>query len=90
MDGWIYKSIIRFVLISVNIDSKVGSVGFIPRLLSFVLSMYLIKIDKETGEPLRNPETGLVLRCGPNEEGEFIGVIKEGDPIKDFQGFVAQ
>jgi len=64
----------------------VGAVGFIPRALSFILNIHLIKVDKETGEIIRDPNTGLAIHCGPNEPGELVGVIKEGDPIKDFQG----
>jgi hypothetical protein len=79
---------INFVLpfSTVNIDNKVGSVGFIPRFVRFLLNIHLIKVDKYTGEPIRDPKTGLAIHCGPNEPGELVGVIKEGDPIKDFQG----
>jgi len=71
----------------VNIDNTVGAVGFLPRLLKPLVSMRIIKVDKETGEPLRNSKTGLTIECEPNEAGELIGIIKEGDPIKDFQGY---
>ena len=51
-----------------------------------VYPVFLIKVDDETGEPLRDPKTGLAIRSGFGEPGELVGIIKEGDPIKDFQG----
>ena len=38
-------------------------------------------MDKTTGEPLRD-ENGFCIKCLPNEEGEFIGKIVRGDPVK--------
>ena len=48
---------------------------------SLSLPLKLIKVDKTTGEPLRD-ENGFCIKCQPNEEGEFIGKIVRGDPVK--------
>ncbi|CAG7725933.1 unnamed protein product [Allacma fusca] len=70
----------------VNIDSHVGAVGFIPRIAYPFLPMKMIKLD-ENGEPLRDPKTGLAVKCGPNEAGELVGKIIRNHPIRDFQGY---
>jgi solute carrier family 27 fatty acid transporter 1/4 len=51
-----------------------------------LLPLYLIRVDKNTGEPLRDAD-GFCIRCEPGEPGEFIGKIVRGDPVKDFQGY---
>ncbi|CAL8072558.1 unnamed protein product [Orchesella dallaii] len=70
-----------------NIDSTTGAVGFVPRFLYSVLPTALIKVDKHTGEPIRDPKTGLCIRCKPNEPGELMAKIVEKHPIRDFQGY---
>ena len=75
-----------------NIDNRVGAVGFIPIgvvpefLAERLLPLKLIKVNSETGEPLRDND-GYCIRCQPGEEGEFIGKIVKGDPVKDFTGY---
>ncbi len=51
-----------------------------------LLPLKLIRLDKATGEPLRDDQ-GFCLPCPPGEPGEFIGKIVRGDPVKDFQGY---
>ena len=75
-----------------NIENRVGAVGFIPIgvipefLAERLLPLKLIKVNSETGEPLRD-DNGFCIRCQPGEEGEFIGKIVKGDPVKDFTGY---
>ncbi|XP_077283635.1 long-chain fatty acid transport protein 4-like [Arctopsyche grandis] len=57
--------------IMLNIASKVGAIGFIPRFLSFISPMTLIKCDNTTGEPLRGPD-GFCIECKPCEAGLLI------------------
>jgi len=73
-------------LSTVNINNHVGAVGFISRIAPFVYPVTLIKVDEATGEPLRDPRTGLVWRCRPNEEGELVGRIVENHPVREFHG----
>lgn len=46
----------------------------------------LIKVDEDTGEPLRSPD-GLCIKCRPGETGQFVGMIKNNNPIKRFDGY---
>jgi hypothetical protein len=48
--------------------------------------MMLAKIDEETGEFVRDPKTGLIVRCNVNEPGELVGKIIKSNPIRDFHG----
>ena len=69
-----------------NIDSKMGSVGFTSVLLPFVYPVSLIRVDEE-GEIVRDAR-GLCIKCRPGEPGEFVGKIVMGHPARDFQGYV--
>jgi solute carrier family 27 fatty acid transporter 1/4 len=70
----------------INFDGKVGAVGFLPRLVDFLSPMKLVKVNRE-GEPIRDPKTGLLICCKPNEPGEFVSVIYKGHPARDFEGY---
>ncbi|GBP61965.1 Long-chain fatty acid transport protein 1 [Eumeta japonica] len=50
----------------VNLDSKVGAVGFLSRLVSFIYPLILVKCDQMTGEILRD-NNGLCVPCEPQE-----------------------
>ncbi|XP_011704399.1 PREDICTED: long-chain fatty acid transport protein 4-like, partial [Wasmannia auropunctata] len=70
----------------VNIDNKVGAIGFIPRYASFLYPVALLKIDEETGELLRGPD-GFCIPCKPGEAGVFVGKINPKKAINDFSGY---
>ena len=75
----------------INIENRIGAVGFGAVLfpdwiVDRLLPLKLIKVDKQTGQPLRDGN-GYCIPCQPNEPGEFIGKIVRGDPVKDFQGY---
>ncbi|XP_035706331.1 long-chain fatty acid transport protein 4 isoform X4 [Folsomia candida] len=71
----------------INIDNHVGSVGFISIILPFIYPVTLIRVDEATGEVMRDPRTGLVLRCKPNEPGELVGKIVPNHPVREFDGY---
>ncbi|XP_035706184.1 long-chain fatty acid transport protein 4 isoform X2 [Folsomia candida] len=71
----------------VNIDSRIGAVGFLPVLFSYVHPLKIIKVDEVTGEPLRDKDTGFAIECKPNEPGELIGKIRRSHPLLDFEGY---
>src|SRR3954451_2074868 len=60
-----------------NVDGKPGAIGRIPSYLAHRFPAALVKVDIESGEPLRD-ERGFCLRCEPNEVGQAIGKIGKG------------
>lgn len=55
----------------VNIENKVGAVGFVGvcfprRFQEKLLPLFVIKVDKETGEPIRGPD-GLCMQAEPGK-----------------------
>ena len=60
--------------------------GFVSRIAPAVYPVALIKVNEETGEPVRG-EDGLCIRCKPFEPGMFVGKIIKNDPIRDFHGY---
>lgn len=77
------------VFLSVNVDSTVGAVGFLSRIIPAVYPITIIKVDPETGEPVRNSK-GLCMSCKPNEPGVFVGKIIPDNPSRAFLGYVDQ
>ncbi|XP_037033095.1 long-chain fatty acid transport protein 4 [Bradysia coprophila] len=71
----------------VNIDNKVGAIGFVSRILPSVYPISIIRADQNTGEPIRGPD-GLCQLCRPNEPGVFIGKIIPNNPSRAFLGYV--
>ena len=49
----------------VNYENVIGAVGFVSVLLPTLLPLGLIKVDRETGQEIRDPNTGLCIRCKP-------------------------
>jgi len=70
----------------INFDGTVGAVGFVSRIAPAVYPVALIKVNEDTGEPIRD-ENGLCIRCQPFEPGMFVGKIIKNDPIRDFHGY---
>jgi fatty-acyl-CoA synthase len=60
-----------------NVDGKPGAIGRIPSYLAHRFPAALVKVDIETGQPLRD-ERGFCIRCAPNEVGQAIGRIGKG------------
>lgn len=75
-----------FFCFVVNIDNKVGAVGFLPWYMSWLIPYRLIKVDEATGEPIRD-KGGNVITCKPDEPGELIGKIQRNHPIRDYLGY---
>jgi len=69
-----------------NFDNTVGAVGFVPVLFSSILPLGPIKVD-EDGNAVRDPQTGLCIRCKTGEPGEFVGIIQQNHPVREFNGY---
>jgi len=70
----------------INIDNKVGAVGFTTRIAPFLYPVTLIRVDEATGEPIRD-RNGVCVQCEPGEPGELVGKIVKGDPLREFDGY---
>lgn len=71
----------------VNIDNRIGAVGFVPRYAGSLYPVALLRVDEETGEPIRGPE-GFCVPCKPGEPGVFVGKIDSRKAVNDFSGYV--
>ncbi|KAG6449644.1 hypothetical protein O3G_MSEX006145 [Manduca sexta] len=70
----------------VNLDSKVGAIGFLSRLVSSIYPLTLVKCDEITGEILRD-SNGRCITCGPHEPGLLLGKIDPKKAILTFAGY---
>src|SRR5207249_8683566 len=57
-----------------NVEGHPGAIGRIPPFLAHRFPATLVKLDGESGEPVRD-DHGLCRPCSPNETGEAIGKI---------------
>ncbi|KAL7070845.1 hypothetical protein ACQ4LE_009743 [Meloidogyne hapla] len=73
----------------VNIDNKVGAIGFLPVYTYFMktTSIRIVKVDPITREYLRWPN-GLCKICKPGETGEIVGMIRTENPTRRFEGYL--
>ncbi|CAG9825429.1 unnamed protein product [Phaedon cochleariae] len=71
----------------VNVDNTVGSIGFISRIIPSVYPISIIRVNPDTGEPIRDAR-GLCMTCRPNEPGVFIGKIIPNNPSRAYLGYV--
>ncbi|WP_407178375.1 long-chain-acyl-CoA synthetase [Bradyrhizobium sp. STM 3562] len=61
-----------------NVEGKVGAIGRIPPLLAHRFPAAIVKVDAESGDPLRGQD-GLCMACPRGEAGEAIGRIGSAD-----------
>lgn len=54
-----------------NIDNKIGAVGFVPLCAGSLYPVALLRVDEETGEPMRGPD-GLCIRCKPGNNRFYV------------------
>ena len=61
-----------------NVEGQPGAIGRIPPLLAHRFPANLVKLDPDSGVPLRNEE-GFCIACARGEAGEAIGRIGTAD-----------
>ncbi|KZC12231.1 PREDICTED: long-chain fatty acid transport protein 4-like [Dufourea novaeangliae] len=72
----------------VNLDGRAGAVGCVPLIVPRSFHpVAIIRVNNETYEPVRGPN-GLCIRADINEPGMFIGLIKEGNASREFNGYL--
>ena len=71
----------------VDIEGKPGTIGFMPKALSFLSPRCLIKADPITGEVVRNSK-GYCIRVSVGEPGLLVNKIQNNNLFSRFDGFV--
>jgi fatty-acyl-CoA synthase len=68
-----------------------GAIGRVPLFLAHRFPLRLVKIDPDTGQPMRD-ERGLCVTCGVNEVGEALGRISRStsEPGSRFEGYASR
>lgn len=69
-----------------NLDNKVGAVGFVPAFARTFYPVTLVRCEEETGEIIRNSD-GFCIRCKPGEAGVFIGKIEQKKALNSYVGY---
>ncbi|KAL7668817.1 hypothetical protein ACOME3_009501 [Neoechinorhynchus agilis] len=65
--------------------NPIGSCGFNSMILPHFLPLVLVKCDENTGDPVRNTESGFCIKCHPNQDGLLLSQITN-DPKLRFDG----
>ena len=78
-----YYAATEGVLSLYNCEGKPGSIGRIPPILEPYFATKLIRVDQETGEPVRNA-AGFCVVADCDEPGEAISLIRED---RTFDGY---
>uniref|UniRef100_T1HXL6 Uncharacterized protein n=1 Tax=Rhodnius prolixus TaxID=13249 RepID=T1HXL6_RHOPR len=68
----------------VNCWNHTGAVGYVPWFAKTIYPVDLIKVDESTLEPIRDPKTGLCIRCKVNEPGLCVGKILKARSTSTF------
>lgn len=70
-----------------NVDGKPGAIGRIPPVLAHRFPASIIKVDADSGSPLRS-KAGHCIACAPGETGEAVGRIggadRDGAPFEGY------
>lgn len=70
-----------------NTGFGAGACGIVPRGLEWVYPIGLFQHDPETGDLLRDKDTGLCIPCKRGQPGELLGLIQQHDPSRRFDGY---
>jgi len=70
-----------------NTGMAPGACGIVPIGLGWIYPIGIFRYDTTTGELIRNEITGLCVPASPNEPGELLGLIKQNDPSRRFDGY---
>jgi len=70
----------------INTVGRVGAVGFNSVIFPWIHPIKLVRVDKDTGELLRNSK-GLAIEADKGEVGELVGKVKT-DAMHQFDGYL--
>lgn len=70
-----------------NTGMAPGACGIVPPGFGWVYPIGIFRYDMDTGELIRDERTGLCVPASSNEPGELLGLIKQNDPSRRFDGY---
>ena len=68
-----------------NNAGRVGSCGLVPRWASFIYPVAVLRCNRHTGAIERVGK--YAQRCGVGEPGHLVGLIRDNDPSRRFDGY---
>jgi len=71
----------------VNNTGKVGAIGFVPNILTKIYPVKIFRYDQDADELVRDAATGLCVEAKAGETGQVMGLIKDDDPSRRFDGY---
>ena len=71
-----------------NCEGKPGAIGRVPPFLHARFPLALIRVDAESGEPVRGAD-GLCIACGTDQPGEALGRLAGGRRFDGYTDLVA-
>ena len=82
-----YASTEGNVFIVNNTGKAPGACGIIPPGFNRIYPIGIFRCDMDAGQLIRDERTGLCVPASPNEPGELLGLIKQNDPTRRFDGY---
>ncbi|CAH1283897.1 unnamed protein product [Diabrotica balteata] len=73
----------------INVDGKIGAVGFIPLIISKFSPLRIIKYNEDINEPIRD-NNGFCIECKDGEPGLMVGRIYKALASSKFEGYIDQ
>jgi acyl-CoA synthetase (AMP-forming)/AMP-acid ligase II len=70
-----------------NTGMAAGACGIVPPGFGWIYPIGIFRYDMDSGELIREAKTGLCVPAGRNEPGELLGLIKQNDPSRRFDGY---
>lgn len=70
-----------------NTGMAAGACGVVPPGFGWIYPIGIFRYDMNSGELIRDKRTNLCVPANANEPGELLGLIKQNDPSRRFDGY---